>query len=362
MQQPGQSCIAYVGSRTTERRHGHGKGISVYRVSRQPLRWDLVQTFAVPSNPSYLAVDDAATCLYAVEGDGTCVRSFSLDADGAIRTETGCTPSGGVNPVHLALIGSTGRLVVANHNSGTLGIVRLAEDGAVESLEGTRALRRPTPQYASAQSHPHQVVLDEAQRVLLVPDKGLDCVFKYRVDLASGVIDQHPASIVESISGAGPRHVVSRSETSRMYVINELDVTISTYKTGANGARDERLASFPAPPPGHSAERITGAEIVFARSPDRLYVSTRGSNAVATCVIDPDSGIAQPRTWHPSGGDCPRHIAIVPWSDQLYVSNERSDCIVNIPLDMRKPHSTAAEAIRVPTGSPVCVVFSILDR
>jgi 6-phosphogluconolactonase (cycloisomerase 2 family) len=307
-------------------------------------------------------VDDAATCLYAVEGDGTCVRSFSLATDGSVRAETGCVPSGGVNPVHLTLIGSTGRLVIANHNSGTLGIVRLAEDGAVESLESTRTLRRPTPQYASAQSHPHQVVLDDVQRVLFVPDKGLDCVFKYRVDLASSVIDQHPVSIAESRPGSGPRHVVSRPETSRMYVINELDATISTYKTGANGACDEQLASFPATPQRHSAERITGAEIVFVRSPDRLYVSTRGSNAIATCVINPDSGIAEPRAWQPSGGDCPRHMAIDPWGDQLYVANERSDCIVNIPLDMSSLHSTVAEVIRVPTGSPVCVVFSTLDR
>jgi hypothetical protein len=55
-------------------------------------------------------------------------------------------------------------------------------------------------------------------------------------------------------------------------------------------------------------------------------------------------------------------MAIDPWGDQLYVANERSDCIVNIPLDMSSLHSTVAEVIRVPTGSPVCVVFSTLDR
>src|SRR2546427_5700656 len=57
-----------------------------------------------------------------------------------------------------------------------------------------------------ASAHPHDVVLDPRGRFLVVPDKGLDTTFVFRLDTATGKLVPAEPPSVASRPGAGPRH------------------------------------------------------------------------------------------------------------------------------------------------------------
>ena len=95
--------FAYVGSYTTPERKGTGDGINVYRVDGRSGRFSHLQQVGGLENPSFLALNAAATRLYSVHGDRTEATSFAIDpADGTLSL-LNRQSTGGYNPVHLAL-------------------------------------------------------------------------------------------------------------------------------------------------------------------------------------------------------------------------------------------------------------------
>src|SRR5204863_90176 len=78
--------------------------------------------------------------------------------------------------------------------------------------------------------HPHDVVFEPRGRFVVVPDKGLDATFVYRLDTASGKLVAADPPSVASRPGAGPRHVDFHPSKPYLYQINELDSTITTFR------------------------------------------------------------------------------------------------------------------------------------
>src|SRR5205823_5096504 len=76
-----------------------------------------------------------------------------------------------------------------------------------------------------ASAHPHDVVLDPRGRFLVVPDKGLDTTFVFRLDTATGkLVPAEPPSLA-SRAGAGPRHDDFHPSQPSLYPLHELDPT-----------------------------------------------------------------------------------------------------------------------------------------
>src|SRR5439155_12249479 len=108
----------------------------------------------------------------------------------------------------------------------------ISPDGALgcvidlATLTGTPGPHR-TPQESS---HPHHCPFDRSGRFIVVPDKGLDKVFVFRVDTDRGkLVPANPPDVV-SRAGAAPRHVDFHPSRPFAYVINEIDSTIAVYR------------------------------------------------------------------------------------------------------------------------------------
>src|SRR5262249_25870781 len=140
-------------------------------------------------------------------------------------------PTGGRNGVPLA-IDRTGRfLVVANYATGSVAVLPINQDGSLApasdlaELSGTPG-PPPTPQDSS---HPHPCPFDPTGRFIVVPDKGFDRIFVYRLDTTRGKLVGSPPGVA-SRAGAGPRHADFHPSRPYVYVINELDSTIGVYQ------------------------------------------------------------------------------------------------------------------------------------
>src|SRR5207237_9840298 len=140
-------------------------------------------------------------------------------------------PTNGRNGLRLAVDASNRFVVLANYSSGSVAVLPINADGSLGALTDAITLQgKPGPNRTEqAGSHPHDVVFDPRGRFLVVPDKGLDATFVFRLDTARGrLVGAEPLSVA-SRPGAGPRHAGFHPSQPYLYQINELDSTVTTF-------------------------------------------------------------------------------------------------------------------------------------
>lgn len=347
---------AYVGSRTTRERNARGDGITVYRLDQGNGSLEQVQVVGDLVNPSFLALNRAGDRLYTVHGDLDEVSAFTVDKATGRLTFLNRQRCEGKNPVHLALDPSERFLVVSNHLTGTLAVLNVEQDGRLGTLNQLLELEGPIGPHRIEQpfAKPHFNLFDASGQFVLVPDKGLDRIFSFRFD--NGRL--HPAEqpFVTTREGAGPRHVALHPKAPFAYVINELDSTVTTYRFDPHSGALQPLQVLPSLPSSYTGNS-RASEIEIDRSGRFVYASNRGYDSLAVYAVDVASGLLSLIEVQPSGGKTPRFFALTPNQRFLFALNEDSDSVVAFAVDPEQGRLRQTGS-SVPTGSPVCMVFS----
>jgi 6-phosphogluconolactonase len=308
------------------------------------------------ASPGFLAIHPAKPILFAcgrppAGGKGS-VAAFAIGEDHGLKF-LGDSSSGGVGPCHVA-VDATGRtLAVANYGDGSFAMLKLGESGIPESLAtvinhtgtGPNGNRQDGP-------HAHGVYFNKANTLLFVPDLGLDQVFVYPFDAANSRLGE-PKPSLRSAPGAGPRHMAFSGDEKHIYVINELENSITA--SGWDGSRFENLGSVPTLPKDFSGTNTT-AEIEVHPNGRLVYGSNRGDNSIVVYQRDPASGILTFLQRVPCGGKIPRHFKIDPSGKWLLCAHQDTNTISVLPLDpetglLGKPAQT------VSSPSPICILF-----
>jgi 6-phosphogluconolactonase len=289
-------------------------------------------TAAVPE-ASWLAASPAGSILYAI----------SEQEQGTVSALTpglrllGTVPTGN-GPAHVAI-----------HPDGSFLFVSLYGEGAVvthpinaDGTPGAATDKRPH----GTGSHAHQVVLDPFGAYLLAVDLGRDTIFTYTLDRQAGTLTEVDRTGLPT--GSGPRHLAFHPSGTVAYVANELDSTV-TVCSYAEGILEPGQVIAAAPETG-----VTNypGEIAVSADGHHVYVSNRGTNTVGVFSTT-DDGTTLERIAAPScGGDWPRHLAIDPRGQRLYVANQRSGTVIWLPLTDGVPAGPAG-SIPVPGAAQV---------
>ena len=351
----GAHYFAYVGCRTTRERGARGDGIGVYKVDADTGRWTPIQLVPDLVNPSFLTLDRTERFLYTVHGDRSEVTGFRIDAaTGRLSRFTGADTKG-KNPVHLAIDPTNRFMVVANHITSTIAVLPVDLDGALGpvcdlvKLEGKLGPHRVEQPFAK----PHQTAFDPAGRFIIVPDKGLDRVFTFRLD--GGKLRPADPASVAARETSGPRHVAFHPSATRAFVLNELDSTVTSYSyDAASGALApfQIISSLPASYTGDSR----ASEIAVAADGRFVYASNRGFDSVAVFSVAPDTGWLTLVEHVASNGKTPRFFTLDPTGRFMFVANEDSDTIIKYVVDQASGKLSVTDDV-VNTGSPVSIVF-----
>jgi 6-phosphogluconolactonase (cycloisomerase 2 family) len=230
----------YVGSYTSEAR-GHGEGISVYRRDRPSDAWALVQVLEDFADPSFLAIDRQGRCLYSAHGDGTQATAYRIDPSTGRLSVINQQPTRGTNGVHLAIDATNRYLALANYATGSLVALPITADGSLAPVSDLATMAgTPGPHRTQQESsHPHHCPFDRTGRFIVVPDKGLDRVFVYRLDASAGKLTAANPPWVDARAGAAPRHVDFHPTRPFAYVMPQ----IRTATPSSSSASIRRRAS-----------------------------------------------------------------------------------------------------------------------
>ncbi len=237
----------------------------------------------------------------------------------------------------------------------------IAEASSVEDDKGTLGPNKERQDHA----HAHWIETSAGNRFAYVADLGLDRVLIYKFDAAKGVLSSEAAGPSDTsffsatlAPGTGPRHIASSKSGDFMYVLGEVDSTVTVF---ANDKKEtfrsvQKISALPA---GFSGKN-DAAEIVIHPSGKFLYTSNRGDDSIAVFTIDRTTGKLTFTQRVASGGRTPRNFAIDPEGAHLLVANEESGNIVEFGIDTSTGKLTAVgEVAKVP--APVCLVFLKLE-
>ena len=335
---------------------GAKKGFFVFDLNREAGTFKLISENDAGPNPSYFCISKKNGFIYAanevsefkgVKGGG--VTTLSYDAKTGVATKIGELPVPNGGPAFIAISPADDYLFFANYSGGSVAVVKINDKGIPVSVTDTLVYKGGE----NTESHAHMVSFDPSGKRVYVTDLGLDRVVIYNFDAVHGKLKQIPNGIAELPKGSGPRHFVFNTDGTRLYVIDELNSTITFFSVNMNG--ELKLAQTISTLREGFKGKSYCADIHFGKNDKFLYGSNRGENTIVTFKIEPDGKLSL--AGHTScGGDWPRNFVIDPSGKYIIVGNQNSGNISMFTID---------EKTGLPTGlskdfkiaSPVCLKF-----
>lgn len=317
----------------------------------------------VGENPSFVALHPRRPVLYAVNEvdryDGRAsgaIAAFALDGRGGATPLGRPRATGGGAPCYVSIDPSGRCALVANYGGGSVAAFPIDHAGALGAASaliqhtgrGPNAARQEAP-------HAHCIIPDPTGRWVVGTDLGIDRVDVYRLDPRAGTLT--PTSGADQAPGSGPRHLAFHPDGRRLYVIHELDQTVSAYRWDASRGT---LTPIGSPVPlldARASGDATAADIHVAPSGRFAYASVRGPNVLCVLAIDAMTGGVKLVQRLPSGGNWPRNFALEPSGRFLYVAHQKSNDIVGFAVDGRSGRLTPT-TVRLSLPSPVCLRFA----
>jgi 6-phosphogluconolactonase len=350
--------LVFVGSYTG----AASKGISAFRFDDRTGTLTPVGLAAETRNPSFLTASADGRFLFAVNeyamsnGDRTgAVTSFAIDRATGMLTKLSEQPSRGSDPCHL-MLDRTGRyLAVANYTSGTFAVFPVGTDGRLGPAGTVFTNEGSGPNRArQAGPHAHDVLFDARNRFLLGADLGLDRVFVYRFDAATGRVTPNDPPSGSVAPGAGPRHLAFHPNGRFLFAIDELASTITSFTWDGERGRLGRLGSVSTLPADFHGQSAT-AEIAVHPNGRFLYGSNRGHDSIAVFDIAANGSLT-PVEFQPTRGRTPRHFTLDPAGRWLIAANQDSNSLAIFAVDQTTGKLTPSGPL-VSSGAPVCVLF-----
>jgi len=337
------------------------EGIYVYKFNTETGDNSFVSS-AKASNPSFLAVAPNQKYVYAVNenADSTKFTVTGHIAAFAFNKTTGRLSfinkqeSGGKHPCYVTIDKTDKWVFAGNYSSGSLAVLPVRPDGGLNvatqiiNHEGSSVVadRQEAP-------HVHATFLHPNNKVLYVPDLGIDKVMIYDFDIKKGKLKSSANPFVITEPGAGPRHIDIYPNGKYAYLMEELTGSISAYKIEKNGYLGliQNISGLP-----RDFNGIIGSADIHV-SPDGkfLYCSNRGeSNTIGILSINPSNGMLVWVDDQSTLGKTPRNFSLDPTGNFLLVANQNSDVIVIFKRD-KQTGLLEDTGKRIRVSKPVCL-------
>lgn len=336
----------YVGTYTNI---GDSKGIYQYAIDTAG-HLQKIKLLAETEDPSFLAKSNNNRYLLAVnELEQGGLSSFTIETDTLIFNNQVSTE--GMHPCYVST-NKRDYVLAANYSSGNVSLFKLQNDGTVSELldqqqhEGSDTTdRQKGPHAHFANFFPNNP--NEAVAV----DLGANELYFYSIDSDSSIIKQKNEP-VKMASGAGPRHVAFHPNNQWLYVINELNGTVTQLVKEKEGYRiGKSISTLPEDFEGEN----TCADIHVSADGKFLYGSNRGHNSIAIYQIAPADGTLSLIGFESTKGDGPRNFTLSPDENFLLVANQNTNNIVSFRRDKTTGKLSFIEEVEAPT--PVCLLF-----
>ena len=302
------------------------------------------------SNPSYLAFSKDKDILLAVnENDPGTIESFQIDNGELLGVNQKST--GGAHPCFVTT-NDEGYVLVANYSGGNIGLLQLdPKDGSISDLLDVEQHEGKGTTDRQEGPHAHSAWFIPDGSGIVSADLGTNQLWFSKINTETNKLEPATTQKLDLPEGAGPRHLVFHPNNGFVYVLNELDNTISQIEN-----KDENysvLSSFSILPEGF-AEFSKAADIHASADGKFIYASNRGHDSIAILEVQEDGSLKLVAN-EPTKGKDPRNFQISPDGNFILVANQNGNNLVSYKRDTTTGLMTFVAEVAAP--APVCILF-----
>jgi 6-phosphogluconolactonase len=351
--------LLYIGTYTEG---NHDDGIHLARFDTETGALRRQGAINAGANPSFLAIHPRGHTLYAVNETtewhgkpGGGVTAFDIAPATGELSRLGEQYSEGGAPCYVSIDRAARVLLIANYVGGNIAVLPVV-DGTISTAthvvqhsgQGPNAERQEGP-------HAHCIVTDPSNRFALAVDLGVDRILVYRLGDDGNRLEHVAHGDAVLRPGAGPRHLAFHPTLPLVYVANELDSTVSTFRFESVQGTMTPVASTSTLPAGWRGTNYP-ADIHVAPSGRHLYLSNRGHNSIAVYSVAERTGSLALEQHISTEGDWPRNFSLDPSGNWLLVANQRSGSVVVLRRDQDTGRLTAT-GTKLDVPRAVCLRF-----
>ncbi|MFO0939750.1 MAG: lactonase family protein [Pirellulales bacterium] len=313
------------------------------------------------NGPGFLAMHPKLPVLYAVGGLSSeqVVASFQIVQTGknASLKFVSSQPIGDGGATHLSVSSNGKTLITAQYGGGSVAVFALADDGAVSKR--TQLIKHSGGSKAvpgrQDSSHAHWAGFSPDQKFAFVPDLGLDQVVIYRADTATATLTAH--GFGQTAAGAGPRHMKFHNNGKWIYVLNELDYTVSLFDWDSQAGTMSLRQTVPtiAKDELDRLQFKSCSEIRVHPNGKFVYAANRGHDSITVFQVAEDGKLSSIQV-EPVRGATPRNFNLDPTGKWLLAGGQDSHTLACFVVDESTGRITYNRSI-ISTPSPICVLF-----
>lgn len=352
--------IGYYGTSGT----GDNDGIYTQTFSLAPLELNEAKLESRQDKAGFLRLNRNESLLYSIalgSGHKGLVRSFRIDKETSELEFINEQEAAGGGLCHINLDRSEKWLMGASYDDAVVTVFPVNANGLIGkrvcaiTLEGEGTRVNPERQ---EKAHSHSVYADPSNRFVFVCDLGMDRIYVYHFDTATGALSPATPPFVETALGAGPRHLAFHGNGRWIYAINELNGSVTQYDWDQKKGELAPKASVDTLPEDFSSLNTT-AEILVHPSNRFLYGSNRGHDSIVVYSIDESDGSLELIQRLSSGGAHPRNFTMDEEGRLLVVANRDSNNIVYFEIDRNSGVLSELETVE---NIPACTCVRVVKR
>ncbi|MEP3048208.1 MAG: lactonase family protein [Roseibium sp.] len=343
----------------------NGDGVSVYRFEAKTGSAKLINRYEGIDNPTYLSVTSDGRRIFAnTELFGRAqglVTELAFDPGSGTITHTDMVASRGSITSHNSIAENGRYLLVTNYAQGHEGPDQSVAVFPISQMDGIRPACSSAAHEGSsvnpdrqARSHAH-FIRQLPDGHLVVADLGLDKLMFYRLS-EEGSLDR--ILEMDLPAGTGPRHLSWTKNGKSLFVVGELNSTVSSLSL-ENPDKPVLLGTIPTIP--DSDEKGNHCSDIQISPDDRfIYVGNRGHDSITVFGAGNDGQLVHVQNIS-SGGATPRSLALTPCGRWLLSANQDSDHIAVFARDL--PTGTLIPGPGpIELGTPMCIKFAHLKE
>jgi len=353
---------------------GNGRGIHLFQVDRATGALREAGIHEMGTSPSCLAVNAAGTRLYSAnetdrvgpEKHGT-VSSFAINRENGALQLLNTVSAGGAGPTYVSVHPAGKHLLVANYFGGSIAVLPILADGKLGEASDvkndagkigpTRAPHAPKGSFAFSghdRTHAHQIAAAPGGRYVLHVDLGLDKIYVWKFDAATGKLTANSPDAVSLPPGDGPRHFHFHPNGKWLYSIQEEGSTVALFDwNGETGTLTHRktISSLPA---GYAGSNFC-SEILTSDDGKFVYAGNRLHDSIGIFAVGPQ-GELTPVADEWTRGNYPRSFTFDPSGQFLACCNQRADHVAIFRVN-RDTGALQFSGHYAPVGNPSHIVF-----
>ena len=239
--------------------------------------------------PGWVTLNSDRSRLYAVCTIGEpSVAAWSVDSDDNL-TFINSQPIGDGGAAHVSLDKEDRILFTAQYGGGSTAAFALNEDGSIGKQTALIKHEGSGPNEQRQKSpHPHWTGVSPDNRFLFVPDLGNDKIVIYKINHEEQTIETH--GFGKTNPGGGPRHMKFSPDGSKVYLLNELLLSVTVFDYDAEAGSLKSIQTIENIPLEELEVPSKSSEIRVHPNGKFVYAANRGPDNITVFSVDEMTG------------------------------------------------------------------------